>query len=275
VTGSLLAGDAVSLAVTATDEWSTVGAPAWTFGDGGTGSGTSVQHVFAAAGTYTVHVSVTDGSGNSSAKDVAVAIASPQSTLTGAKFTAKWKESRVTGTLNLAGSAPRAGTYVIDVFKGKLRKIHVSTKITAAGAFTRKVKLPAKSVPGTYSVRLIPADAQVMGASRDARLAAPASGVVDVAFLSGRRSGTAARTLTGAKTIWASFHFAAKPKGNVTLTWFRVGTKRVRIGSTSKASATKIVSYLRIGKTFAGTYQAVLSRKGVVIARASVKAKKA
>jgi hypothetical protein len=120
----------------------------------------------------------------------------------------------------------------------------------------------------------VPADAQVKGANQDARLAAPASGVVDIAFLSGARNGTAARTLTGARTIWASFHFAAKPTGKLALTWYRLGKKRVRIGATSKDSTVKVVSYLRIGRTFVGTYQAVLSRKGVVIARVSIRAKK-
>ena len=273
VTGTALAGDPVMLAVTATDEWSTVGVPAWTFGDGGTGTGASVQHVYAAAGTYTARVTVTDGAANTTSKEVAVTVSSPQSALTSAKFVAKWKVSRVSGTLNIAGSAPRAGTYAVNVFKGKVRKIRVSYKL-AAGAFTRKLKLPAKLVPGTYRVDLVPGDAQVKGATRSASLAAPASGVVDQAFLSGARNGTAARTLTGAKTIWASFRFAAKPKGSVTLTWYRLGKKKVRIGATSKGVAPKIVSYLRIGGTFVGTYQAVLSRKGVVIARVSVKAKK-
>ena len=60
---------------------------------------------------------------------------------------------------------------------------------------------------------LTPGDAQVRAPPRARDLAAPGSGVVDVGFLSGARSGTAAHTLTGVKTIWANFHFAAKPKG--------------------------------------------------------------
>ena len=262
------------LAVNAADSWSTPGAPAWTFGDGGTGSGATVAHTFATAGTFTVHVSVTDSSGNSAAKDIAVTVASPQAALTSAKFTARWKVSRVKGTLTLVGIAPRTGTYAFDVFKGKKRKIHVTTTINA-GPFTRKIKLPAKFLPGTYSISLVPSDTQVTGASRSAKLAAPASGVVDVAFLSGARNGTAARTLTGARRIWASFHFASRPKGTLTLTWYHLTRKKhIRIGSTRKSSATKVVSYLSIGKVFAGTYQAVLRRKGVVIARVSVKTKK-
>jgi hypothetical protein len=272
VSGTLLAGEPVSLTTTATDEWSAVGVPAWTFGDGGTGTGASVQHAYAAAGAYTAHVTVTDGSGNSSGRDIAITVGSPQAVLTSAKFAGKWKVSRVKGTLTVVGTAPRAGSYAIDVLKGKTRKIHVAYTLPV-GAFTKTITLPVKFVPGPYFISLIPADAQVKGANRAASLAAPASGVVDVGFLSGARNGTAARTLTGATTIWASFHFAAKPKGKLLLTWYRLGKKRVRLGATTKDSTVKVVSYLSSAKPFVGTYQAVLSRKGVVIARVSVKAK--
>ncbi len=275
VTGTLLAGDPLVLGVNATDEWSTPGAPAWTFGDGGTGSGLTPVHIYAAAGTYTAHVTVTDSSGNSASQDVSVTVGSAQATLSGAKFSGKWKVSVYTGgTLTVAGTAPRAGKYTIDILKGASRKLRVQVTLTA-GAFTRKIKLTGpRFYPGGYSVVLTPSDAQTKGASTSASIAAPASGVVDVAFLSGARSGTAARTLTGVKTIWASFHFAAKPKGTLTLTWYKIGKKRIRIGATSKSSAARIVSFLRIGGTFSGSYQAVLSRKGVVISRASVKTKK-
>jgi PKD domain len=274
VTGTLLAGDPLVLGVNASDEWSAVGTPAWTFGDGGTGTGLTPVHTYATAGTFTAHVTVTDGSGNSSSKDVSVTVGSPQSTLTSAKFAGKWKVSLYTGgTLTVAGAVPRAGSYTIDVLRGTSRVMRFQDKLTA-GAFTRKIKLTGRFFPGSYNIVLTPGDAQVKGASQTASIAAPAEGVVDIGFLSGARNGTAARTLTGVKTIWANFHFAAKPKGTLTLTWYRVGKKHVRIGSTKKSSAVKIVSFLRIGGTFSGTYQAVLSRKGVVIARASVKAKK-
>ena len=144
-----------------------------------------------------------------------------------------------------------------------------------AGPFSHTFTLGATFLPGAYDIALVPAApaTQVTPATRGATLAAPPEGVVDVAFLSGARNGTAARTLTGATTIWASFHFAAKPKGALTLTWYKLGKKRVRLGSTSKVSAVKIVSFLKIGKTFTGKYQAVLSRKGVVISSVSVKTK--
>ena len=51
---------------------------------------------------------------------------SSQSSLTSAKFVAKWKMSRVKGTLNVAGVVPRAGNYAITATLGKQRKMHTS-----------------------------------------------------------------------------------------------------------------------------------------------------
>jgi hypothetical protein len=272
VSGTHLAGDPVTFAVSATDTVSSVGTPTWTFGDGTTGTGLSVAHTYAAAGSYTAHVSVSDGSGNSTGEDVAVTVGNAQATLSSARFAVKWNRSRVKGTLTVSGAAPRAGTYAIDVSLGKSRKLHSSFTLPA-GAFSRRLTLPAKFLPGTYHIVLTPADTQVTAASVDAKLAAPASGVVDTAFMSGQRNGTSARTLTGTKTIWASFHFAARAKGKLTMTWYKLGKKRVRLGSTTKDPSTKVVSYIRSGVDFKGTYQAVLSRKGVVVAQVSVKTK--
>jgi hypothetical protein len=271
--GTGLAGDPMTFSESASDAWSGVGVPTWTFGDGATATGATVTHTYAAAGTFALHVTVTDGSGNTAGRDASVTVVLAQSALTTTRFSAKWKVSRVSGTLLVGGSAPRAGTYAIDMSKGKKRRMHVSYTLPA-GVFSKKLKLPATLVPGSYHAALLPAATNVQPSARDVRLAAPASGVVDVAFLSGARNGTSARTLTGATTIWASFHFAARPKGKLLLTWYRIGKKRVRLGATSKDSAVKVVSYLRSAQPFVGTYQAVLSRKGVVIARASVKAKK-
>src|SRR4029077_2700036 len=67
--GTGLAGDPMTFGETASDAWSTVGVPTWTFGDGATATGASVTHTYAAAGTFAVHVTVTDGSGNTAGRD--------------------------------------------------------------------------------------------------------------------------------------------------------------------------------------------------------------
>ncbi len=59
-----------------------VAAYTWTFGDGATGEGESVSHVYAAVGTYAVTLTVTDNEGKSSTveKSVQVVSASPPGT---------------------------------------------------------------------------------------------------------------------------------------------------------------------------------------------------
>ena len=60
-----------------TDSDGTIASHAWTFGDGGTSTATSPSHTYAAAGTYTVTETVTDGtSGKTSAKSSSVTVSS-------------------------------------------------------------------------------------------------------------------------------------------------------------------------------------------------------
>ena len=155
-----------------------------------------------------------------------------------------------------------------------MRKLHAAYTLPA-GAFSQTLKLPAKLLPGTYRVTLAPAFAAnvVTPAAGSAKLAAPAEGVVDKVVLSGRNGGPSTRTLKRATTIWASFHFAAVPKGALKLTWYKtVKGKRVRLGAATESPGKKVGSYLRPGGLLHGMFTAVLTRKGKVIAQGSVRA---
>jgi hypothetical protein len=262
--GTALAGDPISFTVTATDKWSAIASVAWSLGDGATATGTSVSHSYAT-------VTVTDAAGNVATGQVAITVAAKQSTLTSAKFSGKWSRSRVKGTLVVAGTAPRTGTYFIDVSKGNARRIHAALKL-GAGAFSRTIKLPVKLVPGTYHVALVPPfpATQVKPAARDAKLKAPLEGVVDRVAFSGRFNGPATLTLHNLP-VWASFRFAAVPKGTVTITWYLTGKgRRQRVGAALKRAAAKVASNIELGGR-RGRVTAVISRKGVVIAQGSVK----
>lgn len=78
-----------------TDTDGSIVSRAWTFGDGATGSGSSVSHTYAAGGTYTVALTVTDddGASGSTSKSVTVATLptvslSGSSTASGSTWTA-------------------------------------------------------------------------------------------------------------------------------------------------------------------------------------------
>ena len=164
-------------------------------------------------------------------------VGAAQATLTAADVRGQVEgRASVTGKLVVTGTAPRAGTYCDQRARGKTARSRASRLTLRRRAHSRDVHARAKFLPGAYDIALVPGRPGLAGdpgrATGDARRTA--AGVVDVAFLSGARNGTAARTLTGATTIWASFHFAAKPKGTLTLTWYKLGKKRVRIGSTTR-----------------------------------------
>jgi hypothetical protein len=89
--------------------------------------------------------------------------------------------------------------------------------------------------------------------------------------MAGGTNGPPTLTLHGIKKMSAHFHFATLPKGQVVVTWYKLGKKRKRLTANNKAPRATIVAYLG-PDTFAGTYQAVLTRKGVVVAKTSVKA---
>lgn len=271
LTGGPFAGIPVTLATTASDAWSAVAAPVWTFGDGGTATGLSVAHTYA-AGTSTAHVSATDALGNASSLDVTVVARDAVVTLDSARFTARWKRSRVGGTLTVAGAAPVAGSYVLDVVRGTTRRIHVTLKL-APGAYSRAIRLPATLLPGSYHLTLTPSTAGVAGAALDVILAPPSEGVVDVVALSRSRSGTALHTAHGAPTLWARFHFAAVPKPTVRvkITWYRTykGRRTTLAKILARPSATVRGSVALHGRK--GTVTAVLTRGGKIVAQSAAR----
>lgn len=64
----------VSLSATASDLFSTVTSVKWSFGDGTGGEGSSVSHIYAKQGTYTITVTATDAVGNSTSASRQIAI---------------------------------------------------------------------------------------------------------------------------------------------------------------------------------------------------------
>ena len=60
-----------------TDSDGTIAAYSWNFGDAGIGTGAQTSHTYAAAGTYTVVLTVTDDTGSTDTKSAAVAVTAP------------------------------------------------------------------------------------------------------------------------------------------------------------------------------------------------------
>src|SRR5947208_12860 len=76
----------------------------WTFGDGATGSGVTPTHVYAASGSYTAMLVVSDGMATSSTSTTPVTIVDPAITVT----TANMNVNRGVGTTSARISVRRA-----------------------------------------------------------------------------------------------------------------------------------------------------------------------
>ncbi len=112
-------GQPVAASATTLDTWSALGAgqPSWNFGDGKLASGSSVTHVYAAPGTYTVTVGASDAVGNASpptTRQIVITNApvpppppTPPTSVAKPKLKAAWKASHLVGTLSLSGTDGR------------------------------------------------------------------------------------------------------------------------------------------------------------------------
>ena len=72
------AGAAVAMSASATDVWSGPPSITWSYGDGGTGAGGSTSHVYAAAGSYVVRATATDGAGNTASVTRTIVVGAPR-----------------------------------------------------------------------------------------------------------------------------------------------------------------------------------------------------
>lgn len=77
------AGQPIAMSATFADLWSGIsaGQPSWSLGDGGSATGASVTHAYAAPGTYQVTVTASDGLGNQTAEHYSIVVsAAPPAT---------------------------------------------------------------------------------------------------------------------------------------------------------------------------------------------------
>jgi len=126
----------------------TIQSYAWDFGDGGTGSGVTTSHVYAAAGSYVVTLTVTDDDGDSSTATDTITVTVPN-----VAPTAGFTRSPASGdqplpvSVDASASTDTDGTivsYAWDFGDGG-----TDTGVTAAHTYT---------VAGTYSIQLVVTD---------------------------------------------------------------------------------------------------------------------
>lgn len=142
-------GEQVAFAVSPLSVWAALSPTKWSFGDGGSATGTSVAHTYAAAGAYQVTVTGEDVLGNTSTASSTITV-SPTPTKaqgqSGAQSstgtsTAEGSPTEGPGKSTMSGSSRPPGTPVAFTIVGM--------RVTRTGAIVLTLK---PSVPGTFSV---------------------------------------------------------------------------------------------------------------------------
>ena len=77
IPSSGIVGEQLSFSVAPVDTWTSLGQTSWSFGDGGTATGTSVTHEYAAPGEYEVTVESEDALGNVTTETRTVVVKAP------------------------------------------------------------------------------------------------------------------------------------------------------------------------------------------------------
>ncbi len=94
---------------------------AWTFGDGSTGTGVSPSHTYAAAGTYSVQLTVSDPSGLTNVKTASVTVSPAAPTVFASDSftrTGTWGSADVGGAWTLSGGA---SSFTTDGSRGNVK----------------------------------------------------------------------------------------------------------------------------------------------------------
>ncbi|MBT1002474.1 PKD domain-containing protein [Paenarthrobacter sp. DKR-5] len=224
-----------------TDTDGTISSYAWTFGDGTTGTGVLASHSYAAAGTYTVTLKVTDNRGGTGtvSRQVTVSDRAANSAPT-ASFTASAKDLAV--QFDGTGSSDSDGT--VSAYAWKFGDGATGQGATASHSY---------SAAGSYQVTLtVTDDAGATGAlTKTVSVTAPAANQAPTAKFSASTAGlsvdvdgSASTDADGTVAAYAwDFGDGAKATGvKASHSYAAAGTYTVKLTATDDAGATGTTS---------------------------------
>jgi hypothetical protein len=147
--------------------------------------------------------------------------------------------------------------------------------VSSAGSFTHQFSLPRRMVPGSFDIAATGTAggiSAIVEATATARLAAPAAGVVDLAWISSIGNSPSVVLIGPHTHLAAHFHFAALPRTHVVrVSWYAPGIRRPVAFKDAPAAAMVSAQIVSGSPLHRGVWRAVASVRGVVVRQASVR----
>ena len=170
----------------------------------------------------------------------------PPPVVTSARFSVRWRESALLGSLVVSGSVSAPVAVDLALRQAGLERLATRLELPA-GAFDQAVKLPRGLVPGAYELKVTPEPgAQFSPQTLELELPSPGEGMVDEAYTSTNPGGVPVRRFPPrTQTVFAQFHFAARPRSGLVLTvaWYKPNGKLAG-PPVRKALSSLVVSYV-------------------------------
>jgi len=256
----------------------------WTFGDGASAQGATARHVYGAAGTYTVTLTVRDDSGATAATSRAVTVAGPppppRVRVTRTQVVGAYRGGRLRASLAIRGVATGPGSLTVSLVRrsgpaavGLLRSADLRLDLPRAGAVTRRLTLPRTLAPGTYAVAI--GGVAVAGRLGRVVIVAPPQGILRRAFVSSRPNGAAATVFPRTtRQLYCTFDLAVLPargRARVLSTAWRVpGATLERVRKPRVRRVSGVVA--RSGPAFpSGRYTCTLRSGSTVVGTVGVR----
>jgi PKD repeat protein len=208
---------------TSADSDGTIASWAWDFGDGATATGKTASHTYAAAGTYSVKLTVTDNAGATGTVTTSVAVTAPANKPPAAAFTS----AAANLALAVDGSTSADSDGTIASWAWDFGDGATATGKTAAHTY---------AAAGTYSVKLTVTDnAGATGAvTRPVAVTATPTALARDAFARTTTSGWGSADLGGAWTVAGSAANATVASGTGRLTAAAGVTTGAALGISSR-----------------------------------------
>jgi virginiamycin B lyase len=233
-------------------------------------------------GTHSFAVTAKDHAGTQVTTTHVYTVVARATVSVAGKVATAWRDSRLRGALTLSGSASAAESVQASLVSAR-GKVAVRYRLKlVAGAFRRRLTLPARLLPGSYAIRVTgiatsgqAARAEVVATTAPARITipSPSEGLVVRHRVTGQGTQPAVVLHGPQRTLTAHFHFDVLPRGGsaIRVTWYASGGS-TPLGYKGAARSRLVTSDVQSSTALPhGAYHAVLSVGGVEVARATIR----